>query len=305
MSFQTILPSIEVDDSHVAGHQVELVTMHQMLLMDDEETEFNHVAGSSRKRSRSQSSTSSPSLEEHDDVVSPESVMDEFTNVEFIPETPIRQRQTSQPLFYSPTSDVESRFSQLQLLPLRTCRPTKRRRMESIHSNGDAEYTPNRRLSEIQARRDNQQRHDTPSPTTTHTSELPVVTKLRPVPQGASRLIEKKGQYTIRKGVRIRDYKLPGPSPWPCALPSNSLEYQCRDGFDVKEVSLGYPQPMVIRLRENGHEPITGNHKDLKPRSPSLGTTEIAQDTYTWVVSSKRTKNKQCNHSRRYFGAAP
>lgn len=240
-----------------------------------------------------------------------------------IPETPIRQRQTSQPLFYSPTSDVESRFSQLQLLPLRTCRPTKRRRMESIHSNGDAEYTPNRRLSgkynhdmlalqqktdcqkEIQARRDNQQRHDTPSPTTTHTSELPVVTKLRPVPQGASRLIEKKGQYTIRKGVRIRDYKLPGPSPWPCALPSNSLEYQCRDGFDVKEVSLGYPQPMVIRLRENGHEPITGNHKDLKPRSPSLGTTEIAQDTYTWVVSSKRTKNKQCNHSRRYFGAAP
>jgi hypothetical protein len=82
MSFQTILPSIEVDDSHVAGHQVELVTMHQMLFMDDDETEFNHVAGSSRKRSRSQSSTSSPSLEEHDDVVSPESVMDEFTNVE-------------------------------------------------------------------------------------------------------------------------------------------------------------------------------------------------------------------------------
>lgn len=135
----------------------------------------------------------------------------------------------------------------------------------------------NRKLTvkEIQARRNSQQRDETPSPTRTHTSESPVVTKLRPVPQGAPRLIEKKGQYTIRKGVRIRDYKLPGPSPWPCALPSNSLEYQCRDGFDVKEISLGYPQPMVIRLRENVHEPNTGNYKGPKPRSPSLGTTEI------------------------------
>lgn len=209
-----------------------------------------------------------------------------------IPETPIGQRQTSPPLLYSPRSDVESRASQQQLLPLRACRPTKRRRMESIRSIGDAEYTPDRQFSgkynhdtlalqqkndcqkEIQARR-SRQRHGTPSPTTTHTSESPVVTKLRPVPQGAPRLIEKKGQYTIRKGVRIRDYKLPGPSPWPCALPSNSLEYQCRDGFDAKEVSLGYPQPMVIRIQENVHEPTLGNHKGLKPRSPSLGTTEI------------------------------
>jgi hypothetical protein len=310
MSFRTILPYIEVDDSHVAGHQVELVTMHQILHMDDDETECNHAVGVSRKRSRSQSCTSSSSLEEHDDIASPESAIDEFANVELcasmsiffigvltlesIPETPIRQRQTSQPLFDSPTSDVESRVSQLQLLPLRTCQPTKRRRMESIRSIGDAEYTPNRRLSgkynhdtlalqqkadcrkEIQEGRDDQQRHDTPSPTTRHTSESPVVTKLRPVPRGAPRLIEKKGQYTIKKGVRIRDYKLPGPSPWPCALPSNSLEYQCRDGFDVKEVSLGYPQPMVIRLREAGHEPTTRNHKGLQPRSPSLGTTETA-----------------------------
>lgn len=82
MSFQTILPSIEVDDSHVAGHQVELVTMHQILLMDDDDTEFNQTIGSSRKRSRSQTSASSPSSEEHDDVDSPESAMDEFTNVE-------------------------------------------------------------------------------------------------------------------------------------------------------------------------------------------------------------------------------
>ncbi|EWG45365.1 hypothetical protein FVEG_15816 [Fusarium verticillioides 7600] len=243
--------------------------------MDDDNTEFGQDIGSGRKRSRSQSSASSPSLEEHDDAASPESATDEFTNVEFIPETPIRQRQTSQPLFDSPAGDVENRASQLQLLPLRESRPTKRRRMESIRSIGDAEYTPHRRSLQIQARRNSQQRDETPSPTRTHTSESPVVTKLRPVPQGAPRLIEKKGQYTIRKGVRIRDYKLPGPSPWPCALPSNSLEYQCRDGFDVKEISLGYPQPMVIRLRENVHEPNTGNYKGPKPRSPSLGTTEI------------------------------
>jgi hypothetical protein len=73
---------IEVDDSHVAGRQVELVTMYQILFMDDGNTEFNQEIGSSRKRSRSQSSVSCPSLEEHDDVVSPESATEEFTNVE-------------------------------------------------------------------------------------------------------------------------------------------------------------------------------------------------------------------------------
>ncbi|CVK99655.1 uncharacterized protein FMAN_02462 [Fusarium mangiferae] len=272
MSFQTILPSIEVDDSHVAGHQVELVTMHQILLEDDDDTESNQTIGSSRKRSRSRSSTSFPSSEEHDDVDSPESAMDEFTNVEF-------DRQAS-PYFIAREAMLKAEpvncscylFEHVDRRNEGEWSPFVLLEMQNIHLTDGSQK--NDCQKETQARR-SRQRHGTPSPTTTHTSESPVVTKLRPVPQGAPRLIEKKGQYTIRKGVRIRDYKLPGPSPWPCALPSNSLEYQCRDGFDVKEVSLGYPQPMVIRIRENVHEPTLGNHKGLKSRSPSLGTTEI------------------------------
>jgi hypothetical protein len=96
--------------------------------------------------------------------------------------------------------------------------------------------------------------------------------KLRPVPRGAPRTIERKGQYTIRKGVRIRDYRLPGPNPWPRVSPPNSPEYQCRDGFNEEEVSLGYPQPMTTWKRSNMHKEAACEHGRLhQQRSPSLG----------------------------------
>lgn len=102
--------------------------------------------------------------------------------------------------------------------------------------------------------------------------ESPIVTKLRAVPRGAPRIIERKGQYTIRKGVRIQDYRLPGPVPWPCVPPS-SAEYMCNDGFDINEASLGYPQPMSIQSRQTPCGQAASGHEQYQlPRSPSIGT---------------------------------
>lgn len=105
-------------------------------------------------------------------------------------------------------------------------------------------------------------------------------TKLKPLPRGAPRIIEKKGRYTVHRGIRIRDYKVPSPDSSYLPPPS-SPEFQCRDGFDADEASLGYPRPMYPRVQEIGDLETTSSDPDHTmrrregnqlSRSPSLGT---------------------------------
>ncbi|KAF5026703.1 hypothetical protein F66182_1210 [Fusarium sp. NRRL 66182] len=203
------------------------------------------------------------------------SIIDEFAFIRFIPETPPPDRSAARQSNKINDEDYYSRRWQL----LRA-RQVKRRRMESIRSVEGSEDTPDQRLPETPCTREKEALHRRPSQRTPpQTPESPVVSKLRPVPPGAPRLIEKKGRYTIRKGVRIRDYRLPDPNPWLCAPPSSSPVYQCRDGFDGNEASLGYPQPMILRSKQNVvHEQIApGQERHRVLRSPSLGTPTHAQ----------------------------
>lgn len=77
----------------------------------------------------------------------------------------------------------------------------------------------------------------------------PSESKLKQLPPNAPRDIEKKGRYTFRKGVRIRDYQVPtagDPPPMP-----SSVQFQCRDGFDGHEAFIaGFSRPMVKRSRD-------------------------------------------------------
>jgi hypothetical protein len=59
--------------------------------------------------------------------------------------------------------------------------------------------------------------------------------RLRPAPRSAPRSIEKTGRYTIRKGVRIRDYNVPLRRQDSTPSSTSGLEFQCRDGFTEDE----------------------------------------------------------------------
>ncbi|PHH66764.1 hypothetical protein CDD81_5896 [Ophiocordyceps australis] len=81
-------------------------------------------------------------------------------------------------------------------------------------------------------------------------------TFLRPVPRSAPRTIEKMGRFTFRKGVRISDYKMPRPAERPDCPESPS--WQCRDGFDADETSLGTPKPLSKRTKLLSDIPAAG-----------------------------------------------
>jgi hypothetical protein len=68
---------------------------------------------------------------------------------------------------------------------------------------------------------------------------------LREVPSSAPRLVETKGIYTFRKGIRIRDYHIPPPR-FPAPGPKSSA-YQCRDGFDRHDAA----SPSSARMRRS------------------------------------------------------
>ncbi|CEI69757.1 unnamed protein product [Fusarium venenatum] len=187
-----------------------------------------------------------------------------------IPETPQKSTRKKRPLDLTPTGDEKDQCIQVQL-PLKLERRAKKRRTESIRSDEDTQRA--RSMPGNIATGEEHISHGRPSPESpSRLLEVVVVTKLRPVPRGAPRTIERKGQYTIRKEVRIGDYKLPGPNPWPRASLPNSPDYQCRDGFNEKEASLGYPQPMAALKRTIMHKEAAREHgRPHLQRSPSLG----------------------------------
>lgn len=77
--------------------------------------------------------------------------------------------------------------------------------------------------------------------------EEPSQKKLKPIPANAPRIVEKKGRFTFRKGVRIRDYRvldigfIPSPA---------STQFQCRDRFDDMELPGGKSQAMHRQISE-------------------------------------------------------
>ncbi|QPC62153.1 hypothetical protein HYE67_004384 [Fusarium culmorum] len=187
-----------------------------------------------------------------------------------IPETPRKRNGQEGSLESTLTDNEKDQCIQVQL-PLKLERRLKIQRTESVRSDEDTQSV--RSVSVNTDVEDDELSHKRPSPKPpSQPFETVITTKPRPVPKGAPRTIERKGQYTIRKGVRIRDYRLPGPNPWPRASPSNSLEYQCRDGFNEKEASLGYPQPMVAwKRRAMCKEAVWEHDRPHLQRSPSLG----------------------------------
>ncbi|PHH81849.1 hypothetical protein CDD82_7726 [Ophiocordyceps australis] len=133
--------------------------------------------------------------------------------------------------------------------------PTKRRRSVCGSS-------PQQRQTWAGAENDKEESQDNPIPQTSSLEASnesiqtfpPRITLLRPVPKSAPRTIEKMGRFTFRKGVRISDYKMPRPAERPDCPESPS--WQCRDGFDADETSLGTPRPLAKRLKLLSNTPV-------------------------------------------------
>ncbi|KAH7189325.1 uncharacterized protein B0J16DRAFT_397325 [Fusarium flagelliforme] len=258
----------------------ENITRHQLLLQSLEAAildNFDKDDDSSPKHhsNRTSSGRACISQDINEEIEIPESWIGEFARVKLIPETPQKKigqkwsRDSSQP------ADTEDQHVQVRE-PLRLERRHKKRRTESIRSTQRTEYSENSSGDTSVA--DEWISDESPPPEPPSLGE-PTVTKLRPVPRGAPRIIERQGKFTIRRGVRIRDYRMPGPVPWPRAALSNSLEYQCRDGFNEKEASLGYPKPMVARRHSVNHQEMSfRNNRPHLLRSPSLGIANLLQD---------------------------
>ncbi|KFA65233.1 hypothetical protein S40285_01511 [Stachybotrys chlorohalonatus IBT 40285] len=62
----------------------------------------------------------------------------------------------------------------------------------------------------------------------------PIRKRFRALPPNAPRLMERKGPYIFRSGLRITDFKIPRRK---LSQPSHaSLSFQCRDGFNEEEI---------------------------------------------------------------------
>lgn len=137
----------------------------------------------------------------------------------------------------------------------------------------------------------------------------PTENKLKPVPRNAPRNIETKGKYTIRKGVRIRDYRVPVRATNACLSPSSSPEFQCRDGFDSKETRSDQPPPRTIRRYGKNLErqpksprqvpPSPPNDSSLRTasRSPPLGTGDNEYDFSTTFEAIQPNRRKEVEFS--------
>lgn len=115
---------------------------------------------------------------------------------------------------------------------------SKRRRLETIVDEGPRpEVTTCGKRTNSPLKRPKQ-------PSTQTTPEK----KLKKVPPNAPKVIERKGKYTFRKGVRIRDYRIPVAKSAP-AVPW-SRQFQCRDSFDGHEIPASLPRAMKKMARE-------------------------------------------------------
>ncbi|KAJ4006730.1 hypothetical protein NW752_010731 [Fusarium irregulare] len=274
----------------------ENITRHQLLLQSLEAAildNFDRDGVSSPKHDNTRMSPDRSCLSEdiNEEIEIPESWIGEFARVKLIPETPQKKSKQKRPRDSSLPVGIENQDVQVRI-PLRSERRLKKRRTESIRSTQGTEYSGN--LSGDTSVTDEWMSDESPPPEPPSPEE-PIVTKLRPVPRGAPRIIEKQGKFTIRRGVRIRDYKMPGPMPWPRTPLPNSLEYQCRDGFNEKEASLGQPKPMVARRQTVNHqETACQNNRPHLLRSPSLGIANLLQDFGVFLP----TENVDGHHSR-------
>ncbi|UPK97296.1 hypothetical protein LCI18_008231 [Fusarium solani-melongenae] len=217
--------------------------------------------------------------DELDEVNAVKSTQDEFASVRCIPETPPPRNST--------TLEAVARIEEGENLDVdgrviaSKHQRTKRKRVEAILSSEEDEPTTSEGITNYLNVKENEvaqntcpRRQQTDPPGSYHE------TKLKPLPRGAPRIIEKKGRYTIHRGIRIRDYKVPSPDSSYLPPPS-SPEFQCRDGFDANETPLGYPRPMNSRVKEIGDlettsldldRTIPGRERNQLSRSPSLGT---------------------------------
>lgn len=113
----------------------------------------------------------------------------------------------------------------------------------------------------------------------------PPKSKLKPLPRNAPRDYETKGKFTIRKGVRIRDYRVLKPARSPHRPTLRSLEIQCRDGFEAPERTRGLAvpisahkfEPKRLDTRSLIDDPqrsssSSTDRPERGTRSPSLGT---------------------------------
>ncbi|RSL53119.1 hypothetical protein CEP51_014947 [Fusarium floridanum] len=204
------------------------------------------------------------------------STEDEVAFVQCIPETP--------PPSNSPTLEAVAQIGEegenLNIdgrVGASKHRRPKRKRVEPILSSEDDEAATSEGMASYLNVQENEAaqspspgRQKTDSPGPYHE------TKLKPLPRGAPRIIEKRGRYTIHKGIRMRDYKVPSPDSSYLPPPS-SPEFQCRDGFDANEVSHGCPRPMNPQVQEIGDLETASPDPDGRQgyqlsRSPSLGT---------------------------------
>ncbi|KAM5365602.1 hypothetical protein ACJZ2D_010937 [Fusarium nematophilum] len=169
-----------------------------------------------------------------------QSTQDEFAFIQFIPETPPPNDSDGLDTVLQNRLGDKGTSTRDSGMTWKICRGPKRKRMESIRSVEGEAPGASRSTSACLDVEEVEAIHKSSPEESPNTPELSI-TRLKPVPRGAPRIIEKKGKYTIRKGVRIRDYKIPGPDPWPDPPSPNSPEFQCRDGFSPNEASLGYP----------------------------------------------------------------
>ncbi|CAM1511621.1 Fc.00g091340.m01.CDS01 [Cosmosporella sp. VM-42] len=141
---------------------------------------------------------------------------------------------------------------------------TKRKRVESIHSaDGEEPTTPKLDLAVLSL--------ESPGEPKT-----PVAKRLKAVPRNAPRAVKTFGVYSIRNGIRSREFKVINRITKPFLSPTNIAEFQCRDGFAGSQGSLGYLQPM--KKRESTQTTVTSRweRSPLAPRShqsPLLAST--------------------------------
>ena len=121
----------------------------------------------------------------------------------------------------------------------------------------------------------------------------PMKKKLRPVPRNAPRNIEKTGKFTIRKGVRIREYNVPRRRPGADPSPTSSPEFQCRDGFTQDETLTGCPQ--LAPKRVNTHNSATEYPRVLLDQLPLRPADRASQRENDIVRGHEEDGDGGCN----------
>lgn len=110
--------------------------------------------------------------------------------------------------------------------------------------------------------------------------------KLREVPPGAPRIVETKGKYTFRKGIRsIGEYRVLSPkgkTPSP-----RSSAYQCRDRFDRRQAT--GRRPMAIKVLGYSNEQFEEQRVPFEPKSAtSLDETPVLEE---WRSGGKGSRD--------------